>query len=135
MKNGQIVRRKLKNGVPVGPYMMINGFVGRSMVSLVTLKSSEPDPILSRDNIYELKSIKMVLSDLVVDRILAGRQGAIIHDISPKWKKLMDEEPEIIQIRSIKYSNKVAIFTVEYITIVYYNRKPQIRLQFGQMLL
>ena len=135
MRTGQIVRRKLKNGTPVGPYMIIDEFIGRNLVSLRTLKSSEPDPIMSKENLYELKSIKMVLSDLIIDRIISGRQSAIIHDISPKWKKLMDEEPEIIQLRSIKYSNKVAVYTVEYISIVYYNRKPQVRLQLGYCLL
>lgn len=127
MRTNQIIRRKSASGCPVGPYMRITAFPDRSHVETA-------DILLLRKNVYEPKVVRLVISDAIFNRIADGRQSAIIHDMCPRWKKLLDNIPEVIQFRSEKYSNKTIVFSIECVRVVYYGceRIKQLRLQLAE---
>lgn len=133
MKKGQIVRAKRHCGIPTGAYLRIKKVQG-NIVHVEALNSSFTQMTLQKTSVYELKVVKLVVPDFVVDRIKSGIQTAIIHDLSPKWEKLKNIKPEVVSIRSIKYSEKFVICSVKDIRTVYYNRKPQVRLEIPEIL-
>lgn len=127
MRTGQIIRRKSASGCPIGPYMRITKFPDIRHVET-------NDVLLLRKNVYQVKVAKLVISDMIFNRIADGRQSAIIHDICPRWKKLFDNIPEVIQFRSEKYSDKTIVFSIECIRVVYYghDRIKQLRIQLAE---
>lgn len=139
MEKGQIVRRKVNNGTPVGPYMIIRGFIRNHVLTQRCEIGMESENVNSlyyaREHIYIPKIIRLIIQDAIWDRIAEGRQSAIIHDITPVWQKIYDTEPELIQLRSRKYPQKVMIYTVDRIADCYYNRTRQIRLGLGYRIL
>jgi len=127
MRKEQIIRRKAVNGRPIGPYMRITAFPDAHHVETADIS-------LLRKNVYQVKVAKLVISDNIFNRIADGRQSAIIHDMCPRWKKLLDNIPEVIQFRSEKYSNKTIVFSIECVRVVYYGceRIKQLRLQLAE---
>ena len=137
MKKGQIIRRKVRNGTPIGPYLRIKGFEQKTVLTepqLVCNKYALACNSISRDYVYELKTVKLIVPDEIIERIISGRQIAIIHDVSARWCISNLNCAEIVQLRSQKYTNKVIICTVDCVSTVYYNRKPQVRLQLGYII-
>lgn len=127
MRTGQIIRRKSASGCPIGPYMRITKFPDIRHVET-------NDVLLLRKNVYQVKVTKLVISDMIFNRIADGRQSAIIHDMCPRWKKLFDNIPEVIQFRSERDSDKTIVFSIECIRVVYYghDRIKQLRIQLAE---
>ena len=132
MQKGQIVRRMVNSGTPVGPYMRIINAQG-AWVEVEKLDSGFCTAIL-KTHVYEPKVVKLIIPDVILDRIKSGIQKAIIHDLTPRWEQLRKIKPEVISLRSIKYSQKVVLFSVQEMRIVYYNRQPQLRVEIAEML-
>lgn len=139
MKKGQLIRRKLNNGTPVGGYMRIvriarsNRVVAQHITCCPDDKGDEVE--LDKKHVYIVRVCKPVLSETVWDRINTDRQHSIIHDATAAWNKLQDNEAEVVQLRNSKYSQKVMLFTVDRIVDVWYNRQRQIRLDLGYRIL
>lgn len=134
MKKGQIIRRKLNDGTPVGPYLRIDEFKCNSQVIVAQMINGKSTSVLARANVYEPKVLNFVLSDNIVTRIKEKVQKAIIHDISQKWNMWKMQSAEVVQIRSVKYSTRTVIVRVDDVSIVYWNKKPQVRLQLGEII-
>ena len=132
MLKGQIVRRCLSSGDPVGAYCIITGFGGKNC-SLVHLESV--DGVITcwikRDRIKEYSVVKLIIGHKVFERIEKGLQTSVIHDATPKWRKMYEEEPDIIQLRDELYSNKTMAFPIEELKKVFYSGSTQIRLELG----
>lgn len=134
MKKGQIIRRKLNDGTPVGPYLRIDEFKCNSQVIVAQMINGKSTSLLSRANVYEPKVLNFVLSDNIVTRIKEKVQKAIIHDISQKWNMLKMQSAEVVQIRSVKYGTRTVVVRIDDVSIVYWNKKPQVRLQLGEII-
>lgn len=140
MEKGQIVRRVLNDGTPVGPYLLVRGFVNNNHV--LTQRCEVGITVKNTDSLYYAKKkltvckmTKLVISDPIWNRIEEGRQIAIIHDATPAWQKMQDSEPELVQLRSIKYPKKVIVCVVDGISDCFYNRSRQIRLVLNNRIL
>lgn len=138
-KKGTIIRRALNDGTPVGDYMCIDKVIRRThvMARRITNTSGRAKlfSILFKSHVYVVRTSKLVISDDIWERINTNRQHSIIHDATVAWNKLQDNEAEVVQLRSIKYSQKVMLFTVDQIADVWYNRQRQIRLDLGYRIL
>jgi len=134
MKKDQIIRRKLKDGTPIGPYLRIEGFGSNFKIVVAHMINGKSTHLISRANVYEPKILNFVLSDDVVTRIKEKIQKAIIHDVSQKWNMLKMHSAEIVQIRSAKYSTRTVIVRIDDVSVVYWNKKPQVRLQLGEII-
>ena len=116
MKTGQIIRRKISDGTPVGPYLRIEEFKCNSKVVVAHMINGKSTSVLARANVYEPKVLNFVLSDDIVTRIKEKIQKAIIHDISQKWNMLKMHSAEIVQIRSVKYGTRTVVVRIDKIT-------------------
>lgn len=134
MKKGQIIRRKLNDGTPVGPYLRINEFKRNAQIIVAHMINGKSTSLLSRENVYEPKVLNFVLSDNIVKRIKDKIQKAVIHDISEKWDCQKMAGAEVVLCRSVKYSTKTVTVRVDDVSIVYWNKKPQVRLQLGEII-
>lgn len=134
MKKGQIIRRKISDGTPVGPYLRIDEFKRNAQIIVAHMINGKSTSLLSRENVYEPKVLNFVLSDDIVTRIKKKIQKAIIHDISQKWNCQKMQSAEVVQIRSVKYGTRTVVVRVDDVSVVYWNRKPQVRLQLGEMI-
>ena len=139
MEKGQIVRRMLNDGTPVGPYMRIVRF---THTHAVTQRIAPYDPdkesdelYITKNHIYVVKTFKLIISNVIWERINNHRQNSIIHDICPTWNRMNDKEPEVVQIRAFNYPTKVMLFGVDQIVNVWYNRERQLRLDLGERIL
>ena len=138
MEKGMIVRRALNDGTPVGDYMCIDRVTHTHVVAYRI--SCNPDSkkqisLLLKKHVYVVRIRRLVISDNIWERINTNRQHSIIHDATVAWNKLQDSEAEVVQLRSVKYPQKVMLFTVDYIADVWYNRQRQIRLDLGYRIL
>ena len=139
MKKGQIVRRMLNDGIPVGSYMRIvrvtrsNRVVAQRITYCPDNKGDEVE--LDKKHVYVVRICKLVLSNTIWDRINTDRQHSIIHDICPTWNRMNDKEPEMVQLRAFNHPQKVMLFGVDQIVDVWYNRERQLRLDLGERIL
>ena len=136
MLKGQIVRKCLSSGEPIGSYYIITGFSGKNR-SLVRLESVDGviTCYVKREQIKEYSITRMIIGHRVFERIEKGLQTSIIHDATPKWEKMYKKEPDIVQLRDELYSNKIMSFHVEEIKKVFYSGSVQIRLELGVRML
>ena len=139
MEKGQIVRRMLNDGVPVGPYMRIERFT-HTHVIVQRIAPYDPDKesdeiYITRAHIHPVRVFKLIISDKIWERIHDGRQHSIIHDICPTWNKMMNKEPEVVQIRAFNYPQKVMLFRADQIRYIWYGREKQLRLDLGEKIL
>ena len=133
MLKGQIVRKCLSTGEPVGSYCMIIGFKGyhSNLVHLETVDGVVKSYV-KRDRIKVLKSVKLIIGHKTFERIQKGLQTAIIHDASPKWIDIWKKEPEIIQLRDELYQERTMVFPVENLEKLLYHRyETVVRLELG----
>lgn len=137
MKKGDIVRRVTSDGAPVGAFMKVRGFLDNDHV---LVQRCEPDMVVSnlhshyclKKRLRVSKIVKFPIQDSIWERIHDGRQIAIIHDPTPLWEKMFDKEPELVEIRSVKYPQiKRMVFVVDRVGQCWYNRTRQIRLTLG----
>lgn len=140
MEKGQICRRMSNDGTPIGPYMIIKNFLNGGTVELERCCVDKPSHYtvhLLKGHVKECKIRRIVISDTIWERIRDGKQSAIIHEATKVWSDLQNIKPELVQLRSIKYSQKVMVFTVQQIRDNYYTgmhtRRPhkEIRLELG----
>lgn len=139
MEKGMIIRRALNDGTPVGDYLCIDKVTRRTHVMAHRISntpgSAKLFSMLLKSHVYVVKVRRLVISDDIWERINTNRQHSIIHDATVAWNRLQDSEAEVVQLRSIKYSQKVMLFTVDQIADVWYNRQRQIRLDLGYRIL
>lgn len=136
MEKGQIVRKLLSSGKPVGTYWVIEGFISANKVAhLLSLSSSNVDCYVKRDRIHVCKLCKLIISHRVYDRIDKEIQSSIIHSSTPKWVQLFEKQPEIIQLRDELYSEHTMMFTVEETKKIFNEYGLQIRLDLGKKIL
>lgn len=134
-----IIRRALNDGTPVGDYMCIDTVTRRKHVMAHRITNTPGYAksffMLLKSHVHVVKVSRLVISDDIWERINTNRQHSIIHDATVVWNRLQDSEAEVVQLRSIKYSQKVMLFTVDQIADVWYNRQRQIRLDLGYRIL
>ena len=138
MNKGQLIRRKLNNGTPVGPYMCIERFTHWHVIAQNISRcpeSCDDEIYIARRHVHEVNMFKLTMSENVWDRINQDRQNSIIHDICPTWTKMMNKEPEVVQIRAYNLPQKIVLFRVDQIKYVWYGREKQIRLDLGERIL
>ena len=127
---GMVVRKATQSGVPIGPYLVVKK-ITKDWITCSRL-SDNLDVELLRENVYTPPLVKVVVPQFVMDRVIAGEQRAIIHDLTPMWQKIIDTHAELILLHSRKYTKVIRVFTLDGVSNVYYRRKKQIRILLGE---
>ena len=140
MQKGQIIRRMLNDGTPVGPYMCIVNFtrthvIAQSIAVCSHSKYEDDELYITRPHVYQPRMCKLVVNEQVWERINSERQNSIIHDVCTKWENIMKKDVEIIQLTAFNYPQKKMTFTVDQMKYVWYGRDRQIRLDLGTRIL
>ena len=136
MQKGQIVRKCLSDGTIVGAYWIIIGIKRPNLVDVQSLASENIREFVRKDRLHVCKTVKMVISHRVYERIEKEVQSAIIHDSTKKWLDLFNKQPEIVQLRSELYNERTMLFKVDQVIKVNsMDHGVLIRLELGEKIL
>ena len=135
MQKGQIVRKCLSNGTVVGTYWMIIGIKRPNLVNVQSLASERIREFVRKDRLHVCKTVKLIISHRVYDRVEKEVQNAIIHDPTKKWLDLFEKQPDIVQLRSELYEERTMLFCVDQTIKIQTESGIRIRLDLGEKIL
>ncbi len=125
MKKGDIVRRILEDGTPIGPYLVYlckEGNLWRRVISTAIMKKegrNDKEPyknfptLLRKEHVIEIKMARLQIIDTVYRRIESGKQTKIIHPPTANWVKLLENSAEIVQIRNFQFIDDKMVFKID----------------------
>lgn len=135
MQKGQIVRKCLSNGTIVGTYWMVIGIKRPNLVNVQSLASENIREFVRKDRLHVCKTVKLIISHRVYDRVEKEVQNAIIHDSTKKWLDLFEKQPDIVQLRSELYEERTMLFCVDQTIKIQTESGIRIRLDLGEKIL
>lgn len=135
MQKGQIVRKCLSNGTVVGAYWMVIGIKRPNLVDIQSLASEKMREFVRKDRLRVCKTVKLIISHRVYDRIEKEVQNAIIHDSTKKWLDMFEKQPDIVQLRSELYEERTMLFCVDQTIKIHTESGIRIRLDLGEKIL
>lgn len=135
MQKGQIVRKCLSNGTVVGAYWMVIGIKRPNLVDIQSLVSEKMREFVRKDRLRVCKTVKLIISHRVYDRVEKEVQNAIIHDPTKKWLDLFEKQPDIVQLRSELYEERTMLFCVDQTIKIQTEHGIRIRLDLGEKIL
>lgn len=135
MQKGQIVRKCLSNGTIVGTYWMVIGIKRPNLVNVQSLASENIREFVRKDRLHVCKTVKLIISHRVYDRVEKEVQNAIIHDSTKKWLDLFEKQPDIVQLRSELYEERTMLFCVDQTIKIQTENGIRIRLDLGEKIL
>ena len=135
MQKGQIVRKCLSNGTIVGAYWMVIGIKRPNLVDVQSLKSEKIREFVRKDRLHVCKTVKLIISHRVYDRVEKEVQNAIIHDPTKKWLDMFEKQPDIVQLRSELYEERTMLFCVDQTIKIQTESGIRIRLDLGEKIL
>ena len=135
MQKGQIVRKCLSNGTVVGAYWMVIGIKRPNLVDIQSLASEKMREFVRKDRLCVCKTVKLIISHRVYDRVEKEVQNAIIHDPTKKWLDMFEKQPDIVQLRSELYEERTMLFCVDQTIKIQTEHGIRIRLDLGEKIL
>lgn len=99
MKVGDIIRKKVASGTPVGPYMRIE-VIDDDKVYASVFGSDAPNIMILKQNVHLCETRSLVISPKMLEDLKNGFKRAISHKCTPTWKAVADNKPEIIIFRT-----------------------------------
>ena len=135
MQKGQIVRKCLSNGTVVGAYWMVIGIKRPNLVNVQSLASERIREFVRKDRLHVCKTVKLIISHRVYDRVEKEVQNAIIHDPTKKWLDMFEKQPDIVQLRSELYEERTMLFCVDQTIKIQTESGIRIRLDLGEKIL
>ena len=108
---GQIIRRKHRYGVPIGPYMIVQHIEDDRIYASV-IGADIPNMMILKDNVYVYKTNSVCISEDLLNRLKSNRTICLQHKATKHWQNIFDNPPEIIRFYTLpkKYE---ACFVVE----------------------
>lgn len=123
---GQIIRRKLHNGKPVGPYMIIQ-HIERDRVYADVIGQDTPNEMILKDNVYVPTINSLCISEDMYERLRKGFAICVQHPINKVWEGVYSNPPELIRFYTLPKHYSV-VFVVEYVNMVISFREKNIRI-------
>lgn len=129
---GTLVRRKNKNGSPIGPWMIITKSV-KTYVYAKMFKSPKEITLLRRENVFIPQIIRLYISDEMLDKIINGECNLISHPWAQSWASLCEKENFLVKLYTA-YGNS-AVIIPEAAYSYYSANRLYIRLEIKEVLL
>jgi len=127
MKKGQFIRRVTFDGTPIGGYLqVIKG--GKNLIYAKRIGCDFED-IIQKQRAVVVKTADLVLEREILERIAAGRQWTITHEVTSKWKRIIESSPELIKLRDVWGNN--CIYKIEDAYYTFYHNTKMIRIVLG----
>jgi len=111
---GQIIRKKSKNGTPVGPYLMVQ-HIEYDRVYADAIGLDNPNVMILKENVYIYKIDAVCISEDLYNRLIKGQTICAQHKATAQWLKVWSSPPELIRFYT-QSKNYQAVFVVENIT-------------------
>lgn len=125
-REGLIVRRKTKNGTPIGPYMTIQ-HVENDRIYADIIGQDTPNEMILKENVYLHKTNSVCISEGLLERLKNGTAICVQHETTPKWTKIWEQQPELIAFYTVLRGYR-AVFVVESVKKTLSLGKPMIRI-------
>lgn len=136
MEKDQIVRKCLSNGTVIGGYWQVVKVKRPNLVLLQSLVSERLQEYTRKDRLHICTVAKIIISHRVYERVENEAQYAIIHDPTKKWLDLFKKQPEMVQLRSELYNERIMLFNVDQVLKVNsMDHGVLIRLELGDRIL
>ncbi len=97
MKIGQIIRRKLKSGTPVGPYMKIVEINGGTVWA--EMPNSKDKVILLKKDVYKPSTMTLYVSKQMLEALNNGSRICVTHPVCKRWFSVITKHIEIVKFR------------------------------------
>ena len=137
MKKGQVIRRKMNDGTPIGPYLVIDRITQNSVDCHMLILGNKIPRTISKNHVYEYNSRIVRISDHEIVDMEHWHDMSIIYKKSNKTlDKLCDNIPEMVIFRSINH--EAVILDCCFNRIQRYNNGkyiPMIRISGGRVVL
>lgn len=132
MKIGDIVRKKMHNGTPIGPYVQVMK-IEDDRVYCDIIGEDMPNVMILRKNVFVPKTMGLIVSEEKLWKLYKGEDLCISHLATKAWLKVIDEQPELIRFhcRPKIYSHT---FVVSYIKEYWQFGEHRIRIVIDRML-
>lgn len=127
MKKGQFIRRVTFDGIPIGGYLQVIK-VGKNLIYAKRIGCDFED-VIQKQRAVVVKTADLVLEQGVLERIASGRQYAIMHEATSKWRRVIESHPKLIKFRDV-WGNS-CIYTVEDIYYTFYQNTKMIKIILG----
>lgn len=109
---GQIIRRKLKNGTPVGPYMTIQ-HIEEDRVYADVIGQDNPNVMLLKNHVYVPTISSVIISESKLRQL--NKNGDIIsHPVTARWMSIYSDPPELIRLYTIPKGYE-STFVLQYV--------------------
>ena len=99
MKVGDIIRKKVASGTPVGPYMRIE-VIEDDRIYASVFGSDSPNIMILKKNVHLCETRTLIISPRMLEDLKNGFKSYISHLCTPTWKTVADNKPEIIIFRT-----------------------------------
>ena len=132
MKKGQLVRKMLPNGTPIGPWIRVTKCT-RHWVhgEVIGLKDVA---LLTRERTYAPKMPSIIISEKMFDRIIEGKTICVMCSASDTCKKKLIPTPDIVRFYTYLQMRE-CVFTVENVQETVSLFKPYLRITLHARLL
>lgn len=108
---GQIIRRKLHDGTPVGPYMRIM-HIEQDRVYADVIGTDTPNVMLLKDNVYTYSIFSITISESLLNKLNSGKTVCAQHSVDIRWESVYNNPPELIRFITQRKGYE-SIFVVE----------------------
>lgn len=110
-RKGDLVRKCTESGIPIGPWLRIelaNAYQVHVKIAepIVTEDDDPTSMTLDKKHVWKPKIIQLAVSEDTIRRVKSGRRE-ITHIVSPKWKELFDDCPDIVVLYTMLGGNKI----------------------------
>lgn len=118
MRPGDIVRRKLPSGIPIGAHYIVtkinkNGVFG-------TYYDSNDERFIAADDTHlkVCNHMYVQVSKEDIDKLAESKPVSFSHTVNPTWDKLMNQKPEIVILYAKEDSRRILCFGLEFKRVV-----------------
>ena len=130
---GAIIRKKLEDGTPIGPYMQIM-HVDHKKVYADVIGLDVPNVAIPKKNVYLYRIPAVIVSEQKLQELKEKRAIAVRHKTTANWEKILKDPPELIKFFTVP-KNYQAIFVVDSVRTVYALNERSIQIVVGNKVL
>lgn len=144
MKEGIVVRKVTQTKIPFGDYLYVIRTFGRRntifVVASTDVRSVKRNfcdtnekiiknaTFVAKDSVTEIPMAKLQIPSHIYQRVHEEKTFAIIHSRTSAWVKLLEQKPELVQLRDFA-TGEIMIFKLS--CVVSMPRSKDIRLELG----
>lgn len=109
---GQIIRRKSKDGNPIGPYLVVTTVGKITLYADPIGRASSIGHMFLKRNVYVHSEYSLCVSEDMLRRLQTGETICVSHKEDTHWSRVYNNPPEIVRFYT-KTKGYEATFVIE----------------------